>query len=218
MDYYRTLGVVAEASAEEIHRAFRQLTKKMHPDCFSEQERARAEKEYQQIVKAYNVLKDEKQRRQYDKTRQKPSGPKGPTKDQQFQNFHNAGLARYNQRQYDLAAEHFEKAVYCKENAETYYYKGLAESKVPKRRKNAVASLQKATQMDPFNEKYLKAYAKVLFDMGLLVRARTAIQRALELSPEDPQLQNLAKKIDPSSRQKKGLFGNLLSRLKGDRS
>ena len=35
-DYYRTLGVARDASAEDIKRAYRRLARKYHPDVSKE--------------------------------------------------------------------------------------------------------------------------------------------------------------------------------------
>jgi len=219
MDYYEILGVSRGAELKQIHIAFRTLSKKMHPDRVSEDLRPKAEAEYRQIVKAYNTLKDPKQRDKYDKTLSSPAGSRDEvSKESQFQNYYRAGVNRYNNRQYEHAVEFMKKAVFCKPHAEAYYYKGSAESRVPRRKKDAVDSLQKAVEMDPFNAKYLKAYAKLLYDVGLRARAKAAVRKALELLPDDSMMLNLMDELEPESDKKSGILGGLWGRLKGDDS
>ena len=71
MDYYQILGVNRNCEKEALHQKFRELSKTYHPDRFSETERRNAEQRYQEIVKAFNTLKDKSLREKYDKLLQK---------------------------------------------------------------------------------------------------------------------------------------------------
>ncbi|XP_038975890.1 LOW QUALITY PROTEIN: chaperone protein dnaJ GFA2, mitochondrial-like [Phoenix dactylifera] len=63
-DYYEILGVSKNASASEIKKAYYALAKKLHPD--TNKEDADAEKKFQEVQRAYEVLKDEEKRSLYD--------------------------------------------------------------------------------------------------------------------------------------------------------
>ncbi|MDD2603261.1 MAG: DnaJ domain-containing protein [Desulfobacteraceae bacterium] len=59
-DPYRVLGLSADATAEEIHRAYRQLAAKYHPDKVAhlgEEFRRLAEQRFKEIQAAYQTLK-----------------------------------------------------------------------------------------------------------------------------------------------------------------
>ena len=74
-DYYAALGVSKKASEEEIKKAFRKLARKYHPDM--NPDNAEAEKKFKEISEAYEVLSDEKKRKEYDtygETFQQPGG------------------------------------------------------------------------------------------------------------------------------------------------
>lgn len=66
-DYYKTLGVPKTAKAADIKKAYRELARKYHPDA--NRGDASAEERFKEITEAYNVLSDEKQRKEYDEAR-----------------------------------------------------------------------------------------------------------------------------------------------------
>jgi molecular chaperone DnaJ len=66
-DFYAALGVPKDASAEEIKKAYRKLARKYHPDANKGE--AAAEERFKEISEAYDVLSDEKRRKEYDEAR-----------------------------------------------------------------------------------------------------------------------------------------------------
>lgn len=66
-DYYSLLGVNKDASYEDIKKAWRDKARQWHPDKFlSEEEKLTAHTQFVQILEAYSVLIDAKQRAAYD--------------------------------------------------------------------------------------------------------------------------------------------------------
>lgn len=61
-DYYATLGVERNASADEIRKAYRRLARKYHPDVNKD---ASAESRFKEITEANEVLGDPEKRRKY---------------------------------------------------------------------------------------------------------------------------------------------------------
>ncbi len=65
-DYYEVLGVQKGASAEDIKKAYRKLAVQYHPDKNPERI-AFAEKMFREVCRAYDTLRDKKQKSDYDR-------------------------------------------------------------------------------------------------------------------------------------------------------
>ena len=63
-DYYEVLGVQKDASAEEIKKAYRKITKENHPDLHPGDKAC--EERFKEANEAYEVLSDEEKRKRYD--------------------------------------------------------------------------------------------------------------------------------------------------------
>ena len=60
---YDVLGISKDASADEIKRAYRKLSKKYHPDLNHE---AGAEEKFKEVNDAYEILSDPQKKAQFD--------------------------------------------------------------------------------------------------------------------------------------------------------
>src|SRR4051794_41181284 len=67
VDYYKALGLSDKATADEIKKAYRKLAKANHPDSTGGDKVK--EKRFKEISNAYDVLGDDKKRKQYDAIR-----------------------------------------------------------------------------------------------------------------------------------------------------
>jgi curved DNA-binding protein len=65
IDYYQTLGINKSASDKDIKNAYRKLARKYHPDLNPND--AEANKKFQQLNEANEVLSDPEKRKKYDK-------------------------------------------------------------------------------------------------------------------------------------------------------
>src|SRR4249920_4098402 len=64
VDYYKTLGIEKNATEEEIKKTYRKLARKYHPDLNPNDKEAN--KKFQQINEANEVLSDPQKRKKYD--------------------------------------------------------------------------------------------------------------------------------------------------------
>ena len=71
-DPYLILGISASASTDDVHRAYRRLAATMHPDL--NQTDVRATSRFQQVQRAYELLRDPEKRRAWDSGEQPTTG------------------------------------------------------------------------------------------------------------------------------------------------
>ncbi|QNL50727.1 J domain-containing protein [Olivibacter sp. SDN3] len=64
IDYYQILGINKNASKEEVRKAYRKLARKYHPDLNPDDKEA--QRKFQQINEANEVLSDPEKRKKYD--------------------------------------------------------------------------------------------------------------------------------------------------------
>jgi curved DNA-binding protein CbpA len=91
-DPYKALGLSREASQEDIRKAHRKLVRKYHPDANPED--PRAEQRFKKVQQAYEVLSDEKKRREYDEgLRTSPGRSSGRPRSRESASSRRAGAA-----------------------------------------------------------------------------------------------------------------------------
>src|ERR1700743_3170788 len=73
-DFYATLGIDRNASADEIKKAYRKKALECHPDRNPGDPKAEAN--FKLVSEAYEILSDESRRRMYDQYRE--AGVNGP--------------------------------------------------------------------------------------------------------------------------------------------
>ena len=75
-DYYAALGVPKDASTADIKKAYRKLARELHPD--KNPGDTAAEQRFKEVSEAYDVLSDDKRRKEYDEARALFASGAGP--------------------------------------------------------------------------------------------------------------------------------------------
>ncbi|HEX8475014.1 MAG TPA: DUF4388 domain-containing protein [Pyrinomonadaceae bacterium] len=204
-NYYATLDVDRQASPADIKRAYYTLAKRFHPDRFhrdaDESLRTRIESAFAKIARAYEVLKDPKQRSFYDsklKSAPKPSAAQTPstkasstpdankqTKEYRAEDGFQQGQNALRQRNYVLAVTYFGEAARLMPNTARYRaYYGYALAREPRTRRQAEVELQASIALEPRNVSFRVMLAELYSELGLRSRAEGELERALAIDPE----------------------------------
>jgi curved DNA-binding protein CbpA len=189
-DYYATLGVPRTASTSEIRQAYARLARDRHPDRFSDPaQRAQAHETFREITTAFNALSNEKSRREYDQSLERPR-PTGP------EEIAREAFARAAQH---LEASQFHEAVELLRSA-VHHAPGQARYRAtlagalarnPHWVREAIQEAEKAAQLEPKVAAHQVLVAELLLSQGLKLRARRAAEAALRLSPNDARAQRV---------------------------
>ena len=67
-DFYKVLGVNKKAPADEIKKKYRSLARDLHPDKTKGDKKL--EDRFKAVSEAYDILSDDKKRREYDDARE----------------------------------------------------------------------------------------------------------------------------------------------------
>lgn len=193
-DYYQLLGVASSASTAEIRQAYARLAREKHPDRFQDAAQKQvAQKTFQDITTAFNALSNPRSRQEYDAQRHKPT-PRTPEE---------IATDAFERAQPLLEGGQIEEAITLLQTAvhhapdKAAYHAGLgrALSRVPQFAREAVQSLERATQLAPHSAAAFADLAAVLARQGLRLRAQKAMEAALRLAPRDPRIVRLAAEL-----------------------
>jgi curved DNA-binding protein CbpA len=203
---YDVLGVDNTASKQDIKNAYFAMAKLFHPDRFHREETTklrRVQVAFTQIAHAYETLKSEESRENYNfKVRKEleyrekrraavghsdPASPESRQTEHGLESFEK-GLEALADEEFAAAAGHLSRAVhYSPQNALYHAYFGHALSKLEKQHHKAEASLQAAVKLDPKNTKIRMMLVEFFIDMKMTKRAEGELKRFLELVPADKE-------------------------------
>jgi DnaJ-class molecular chaperone len=187
--YYEILEVDPRASEHDIRNAFRRLARLRHPDRFQGQARQAAEKDFQAITEAYNVLSDSDQRSRYDQTLGKPSQQLSNPRDiarallGKAVNLANAGdVADAN--------DYFAQAVaHDPDNPKAHHLYGVFLSKQVGGMEEGLRHLDQAARLAPADVRILIDASKAFARAKMYARATRFAQQAAQLAPDDPAIE-----------------------------
>jgi curved DNA-binding protein CbpA len=198
VDYYELLGVPRTASGAEIRKAYLKLAKERHPDRFPDPtEREKAQVFFKELTAAFNTLGNDRGRAEYDASLDRPR--EEPPAEIARTAFEQA-MERFEKKDYHAAVELLRTAVqHVPGDARYHAALGVALAKNPHWVREAIQSVEKATQLDPRSAGYHAELAEMLLGQGLRLRARHPAEVAARLAPNDPRVQRLAAELGVGS-------------------
>ena len=180
--YYEILGVPKSAATAEIRKAYAQLTREQHPDRFPDPvAKTAVQQAFQEITAAFNTLTNEKARREYDQSLEKPR----PTSPEEIaRDAYERGQKMLEAKNVFDAVELFRvAAVHMPQEGRYHAALGSALARNPHWVREGIQSLEKAVQLMPRQAAYQAELAELLAGQGLRIRARKAAEAALRIDP-----------------------------------
>ena len=214
-NFYAVLGVAPTATEDEIRRRFRKLARERHPDRFQGEEKARAEREFQEVTQAFNVLADTERRRVHDADLaghgsggSRPATGSGPQEDQTalLRATLAQGVQLYRAGDHAAAADSFVRATTIDpESPQAWYNLALTQSRQQGRSARAREAIEKALEIEPMKPAYLKLAGRLYADAGMKTRAEKYLEKALTWGGPDEAIEKTLEELRGESRR--GLFG-----------
>lgn len=148
-DPYKILEVSPKASNDEVKKAYRELSRKYHPDSYINNPLSElAEEKFKEIQEAYNQIMDERERGY---SSDSTAGHYGSDNWSGNSNEMNAALNYINARHYNEAL-HVLSGI-TNRTARWYYYSALANSGMGNNME-ALNHAKQAASMEPGNQEY----------------------------------------------------------------
>jgi curved DNA-binding protein CbpA len=185
-DYYSLLGVPKTASQAQIKEAYLKLARENHPDRIQDPERrSRAAQMIQEINEAYNHLRDDRLRREYDERLVRDSMSPQEEAERVYKN----GQMREELTDFTEALKFYFEAMRLQpQNAR---YIGAAARMMAtdaSKARQAAELYNKAIQQDPQCKELYLELGELLHRAGLPTRARRIYEMGLKQFPDDPEL------------------------------
>ncbi len=210
-DFYSVLAVPRNATEDQIRQRFRELARTRHPDRFQGVEKERAEKEFQEITQAFNVLVDPERRRRHDTELVRPEESSANDPRQLFRVYLQRGVKAYKEKSYLEAASNFDLAVQADpKNGQAWHHLAQACSHQRNFIGRAVDAIERACQLEPMNPAYLKQAGRICALAGQTERAVQYYRRALQWGGDDETVSQALESLSGSSTSsRRGLFGRV---------
>lgn len=212
--YYDALGVAQSATEEEIRRRFRQLAVAKHPDRFRDGEKRRAEREFQDITEAFNVLTDPDRRRRHDQELRRGGGgartgsAEAADRSETSRAYLARGVQAYKEGNYAAAAASFEQATRVDpDNPQGWYNLALTCSRQERLLSRAVDAVERACELEPMKPSYLKLAGRLFARAGKADRAERFFEEALTWGGEDAEVEEALQELRGGRKGRRGFFG-----------
>jgi curved DNA-binding protein CbpA len=196
---YEVLSVAPDAAEAEIKAAYHELARKYHPDRFQSAEhthelRARVEKLFTYVNRAYSTLSDALTRTEYDAERARKDNQLDSAlqarsstdtdQEKMLDGLYRAGRIALAKGDYERAVTHLKECVWLRpEIAKFHHYLGVAQSGIAKLRKESERHFLKALELDSTSLDSYMELGKLYLKVDLPKRAAVQFQQALRWDP-----------------------------------
>jgi len=190
VNYYEVLGVERSASEQEIRDRFRQLAREQHPDRYKGDDKAGAERRFQILTEAVNILTNPAKRKQHD-SELSTGMSRGADLTQVAKAYLKKGVDAYKAKDFAAAYENFDMSV--KHNAadsKAFHYLALTAIRIPAYTRQAVQAIESALQREPVNALFLKDAGLICKRAGLSAKAERYLDEALKWDPDNIEVQS----------------------------
>lgn len=190
VNYYEVLGVDRSASEQQIRERFRKLARENHPDRYADADKSEAERKFQTLTEAVNVLTNPVKRKQHD-----AEISSGVNKSADLATVGKAylgkGVKAFKDGDMRTAYENFDMAVKHNPNdAKAFHYLALAAMRIPAYARQAVQAIETAVQKEPVNPTYLKDAGLICQRAGLNTKAERYLEEAAKWDPSNAEVQS----------------------------
>jgi curved DNA-binding protein CbpA len=190
VNYYEVLGVERSASEQEIRDRFRKLAREQHPDRYKGDDKADAERRFQILTEAVNVLTNPAKRKQHD-----GEISSGMSKAADFTQVAKAYMAKgvkaFKEGDMRTAYENFDMAVkHNPADAKGFHYLALTALRIPAYTRQAVQAIESALQREPVNALFLKDAGLICKRAGLSAKAERYLDEAQKWDPDNIEIQS----------------------------
>jgi curved DNA-binding protein CbpA len=190
VNYYEILGVSRSASEDEIRDRFRRLARENHPDRYKGPDKAEAERKFQSLTEAMNVLTNPARRKLHDAEVFSGTGTTSADLGQVAKVYMAKGVKAYKEGDIRAAFENFDMAVkHNPADAKAHHYLALVCSRIPSMMRQAVQAAETAVQREPMNPQYLKDAGLISLKAGLTAKAERYLEEALKWDKESSEIQ-----------------------------
>lgn len=189
VNYYEVLGVDRSATEQMIRDKFRKLARENHPDRYRGDDKAEAERHFQTLTEAVNVLTNPTKRKQHD-AEIATGTPKGTSDLTQVAKVYLAkGVKALKDGNVGEAYQNFDMAVkHNPADAKAHHYLAITAGRSPQLMRQAVQSAEAAVQREPMNPQYLKDAGLLCKKAGLNAKAERYLDEALKWDRENIEI------------------------------
>jgi curved DNA-binding protein CbpA len=207
VNYYEILGVDRSANEQEIRERFRRLARENHPDRYRGLDKAEAERKFQTLTEAVNVLTNPAKRRAHD-DQLVSSGARGPADFTQVAKAYlSKGVKAFKDGDIRSAYENFDMAAkHNPQDAKAFHYLALAAARIPAYARQAVQAIETAVQREPMNPLYLKDAGMICKRAGLTAKAERYFEETLKWDASNGEAQMALAEMRGTKETGKGGF------------